>query len=581
MNGFLDRVRSSQGSRRRGETLHIDGERNIALETGRNRLLVTGAMFVLAFAVISGRLVEVTLFKGSVKDMPHIAKSDAADIGVERADLVDRNGVLLATSLPTVSLYARPKEIGDKVEAARKIASIMTDMSASEIQGKLHENRAFIYLRRNLTPRQEYDINALGIPGLYFEKGEKRIYPQGELTAHVVGLTDLDNKGIAGVEKSEERELKGRHAPLRLSIDVRVQTILRNELVKSVEDFSAVGATGMVMDVRTGEVVAMASLPDFNPNYLSSATPQAMFNRATLGVYEMGSTFKLFNTAAMIDDGVATPTSTFDATHPLEFAGFTIHDEHAESRWMNMSEILIHSSNIGSARMAMELGIDRQKEFLGRMGLLHSVSLELPEIGAPLIPNPWREINSMTIAFGHGMAVTPLQLVSGVPALVNGGEMHPPTLLAHADDEPVASTRVVKRQTSEQLRQMMRLVVSDGTGNTADVPGYEVAGKTGSAEKSGGGGYRKKALLSSFIATFPGNDPRYVVLVMIDEPKGTKETYGLIQAHWNAAPAVGHIIAQMGPLLGLTPSPVNYDEPKKPAMAVNAVAKGSNLAEVE
>jgi cell division protein FtsI (penicillin-binding protein 3) len=581
MSRFLDSIRSPQGSRRHGETLHIDGERNRALETGRNRLLVTGAMFVLAFAVISGRLVEVSLFKGSANAMPHVAKSDA-DIGVERADVVDRNGVLLATSLPTVSLYARPKEIGDKPDAARKVASILTDMSASDIQGKLRENRAFIYLRRNLTPRQEYDINALGIPGLYFEKGEKRIYPQGELTAHVVGLTDLDNKGIAGIEKSEERELKGRHDPLRLSIDVRVQTILRNELVKAVQDFTAVGATGMVMDVRTGEVVAMASLPDFNPNYLSSATPEAMFNRATLGVYEMGSTFKLFNTAAMLDDGVATMASTFDATHPLEFAGFTIHDDHPLNRWANMTDILIDSSNIGSARMAMELGIDRQREFLGRMGLLHPASLELPEIGAPLVPNPWREINSLTIAFGHGMAVSPLQLVTGVSALVNGGEMHPPTLLARADGEAVPSTRVVKRQTSDQLRQMMRMVVSDGTGNTADVPGYEVAGKTGTAEKSGAHGYRKKANLASFIATFPGNDPRYVVLVMIDEPHGNKETFGLAQAHWNAAPAVGHVIAQIGPLLGLTPSPVNYDEAKKPSMAVNAVAtKGANLAEVE
>lgn len=581
MSRFLDRVRSPQGARNRGETVHLDGERNRALETGRNRLLVTGAMFVLAFTVISGRMVEVTLLRGGANAAPHIAKS-AEDIGVERADVVDRNGVLLATSLPTVSLYARPKEIADKVDAARRVASVLTDMSGSELQDKLRENRAFIYLRRNLTPRQEYDVNALGIPGLYFEKGEKRIYPQGELTAHVVGLTDLDNKGIAGIEKSEERELKGRHDPLRLSIDVRVQTILRNELVNAVQEFNAVGATGMVMDVRTGELLAMVSLPDFNPNYLNSATPAAMFNRATLGVYEMGSTFKLFNTAAMLDDGLATPASTFDASHPLEFAGYTIHDEHAENRWMNMAEILIHSSNIGSARMAMELGIDRQKEFLGRMGLLRPVSLELPEIGAPLIPNPWREINSMTIAFGHGMAVTPLQLVSGVSALVDGGEMHPPTLLAHAEGEPVASTRVVKRSTSESLVQMMRMVVSDGTGDTADVPGYQVAGKTGSAEKSGAGGYRRKALLSSFIATFPANDPRYVVLVMIDEPKGTKATFGLIQAHWNAAPAVGHVIAQIGPLLGMTPSPVNYDEPRKPALAVKALAtKGADLAEVE
>ncbi len=566
---------------RSGEILHLDGERNRALETGRNRLLVTGAMFVLAFMVIAGRLVEVTLLKGSANAMPHVARAAASDIGVERADVVDRNGVLLATSLPTVSLYARPKEIADKPEAARKIASVLTDMGSGDLQTKLRENRAFIYLRRNLTPRQEYDINALGIPGLYFEKGEKRIYPEGELTAHVVGLTDLDNKGIAGIEKSEERELKGRHDPLRLSIDVRVQTILRNELAKAVEDFSAVGATGMVMDVKTGELVGMVSLPDFNPNYLSSATPAAMFNRATLGVYEMGSTFKLFNTAAMLDNGLATPASTFDASHPLEFAGFTIHDDHPENRWMNMAEILIHSSNIGSARMALELGIDRQREFLGRVGLLHPVSIELPENGSPLIPNPWREISAITVAYGHGMAVTPLQLVSGVSALVNGGEMHPPTLLARAEGEPIPTTRVVKARTSEQLRQMMRMVVTDGTGDTADVPGYQVSGKTGTAEKSGAGGYHKKANLTSFIACFPGNDPRYLVLVMIDEPKGNKATFGLAQAHWNAAPAVGHVIAQIGPLLGLTPADVFDDAHSRPNVAINAVAKGSNFAEVE
>jgi cell division protein FtsI (penicillin-binding protein 3) len=294
----------------------------------------------------------------------------------------------------------------------------------------------------------------------------------------------------------------------------------------------------------------------------------------------MGSVFKLFNTAAMLDDGVATLASTFDATHPLEFAGFTIHDDEPMNRWATMTDILIQSSNIGSARMAMELGIDRQREFLGRMGLLHPASLELPEIGAPLVPSPWREISSMTIAFGHGMAVSPLQLVSGVSALINGGEMHPPTLLARTEGEPVQTTRVVKRQTSDQLRQMMRMVVTEGTGNTADVPGYDVFGKTGTAEKSGAHGYRKKANPASFIAGFPGTDPRYLVLVMIDEPHGNKSTFGLAQAHWNAAPAVGHVISQIGPLLGITPSAVPYD-PHTPTLAVNAVAKGSNLAEVE
>lgn len=555
------------------ETVRIEGDVVRAIETGRNRLLVTGAMFTLAFLVIGGRLVEVTLFKGGQVAAAHSAK--APDLGVERADVVDREGVLLATSLPTVSLYARPKEIADKPEAARRIAALLTDMAASDIQTKLQENRAFIYLRRNLTPRQEYDINALGIPGLYFEKGEKRLYPQGELTAHVVGLTDLDNKGIAGIEKSQERELKGRRAALQLSIDVRVQTILRNELARSVSEFHAIGGTGMVMDVRTGELLAMVSLPDFNPNYLNSATPEAMFNRATLGTYEMGSTFKLFNTAAALDGGVATLNSSFDATHSLEIGGFTIHDDHAQNRWLTVPEILIYSSNIGSARMAVSLGSDNQRAFLTRVGLTRPTGIELPESGNPLLPNPWREISTMTVAFGHGMAVTPLHMMTGVAALVNGGLFRPATLIKKDEGEAVAGSRVIKPETSRAMRELMRLVVTKGTGSTADVIGYEVGGKTGTAEKSGVGGYHHKSLLSSFIATFPVSDPRYVVLVMIDEPQGNKESFGFATAHYTAAPAVGRTIAQIGPLLGLTPSDAPEEsEISKERIAVNAALHG-------
>jgi cell division protein FtsI (penicillin-binding protein 3) len=567
------------------ETLRIDGETSRALETGRNRLLVTGAMFVLAFLVIAGRLVEVTLLKGGEAMAAHAAKAN--DLGVERADVVDRDGVLLATSLPTVSLYARPREITDKPDAARRVASLLTDMASSEILAKLQESRAFIYLRRNLTPRQEYDINALGIPGLYFEKGEKRIYPQGELTSHVVGLTDLDNKGIAGIEKSEERELKGRHAPLRLTIDVRVQTILRNEMARSMNDFHAIGATGMVMDVKTGELLAMVSLPDFNPNYLNSATPEAMFNRATLGTYEMGSTFKLFNTAAALDNGVATLSSSFDATHPIEVASFKIHDDEPQGRWLTVPEILIYSSNIGSARMAMSLGTDNQRAFLTRVGLTRPTGIELPEAGAPLLPNPWREISTMTIAFGHGMAVSPLHMMNAVAALVNGGTFRPATLIKREDGELPPGQRVIKPETSRAMRELMRLVVTKGTGGTADVTGYEVGGKTGTAEKSGVGGYRHKSLLSSFIATFPSSDPRYVVLVMVDEPHGNKESFGFATAHYTAAPAVGRTIAQIGPLLGLTPNdaPETTDIPKE-RIAVNAAlrgdpAKGMNFAEAQ
>ncbi|HIJ63854.1 MAG TPA: penicillin-binding protein 2 [Rhodospirillaceae bacterium] len=532
--------------------LHLEGAQKRAIETGRTRLIVTAAMFTLAFTVIAGRMVDVTLIKGGVATASH--RPSEAGPAFDRADVTDRNGVLLATSLPSVSLYAHPHEILEKAEAAQKIAQVLPDLGVNEVRAKLQGDRAFAYLRRNLTPRQQYDINALGIPGLYFEKSEKRIYPQGELAAHVVGLTDLDNKGIAGIEKSFEKELKARHEPLRLSLDVRVQTILHAELARTMGEFHAAGATGMVMDVNTGELLGMVSLPDFNPNNLATTNNDAMFNRATLGVYEMGSTFKLFNTAAALDTGVANINSSFDASHPIKVARFEITDYHAENRWLTVSEILVHSSNIGSARMALDLGQERQKTYLGRFGLLRPAAVELPEISTPLTPNPWRDISVMTVSYGHGMAVSPLHMMAGVASLVNGGVFHPATVLKREDGDPAPGQRVIKEQTSRDMRRLMRMVVTEGTGEKADVPGYEVAGKTGTAEKSASGGYHHKSLLSSFIATFPASNPRYVVLAMIDEPHGNKESFGFATAGWTAAPAVGRIVAEIGPLLGMQPS---------------------------
>ena len=562
------------------ETLHLDGARKRAIEIGRTRLIVTAAMFTLAFCVIAGRMVDVTVIKSVA--VQHAHQNKGSELELERADVVDRNGVLLATSLPSVSLYAHPHEIGNKPEAAKKIAGILTDLNANEVQTKLQGDRAFIYLRRNLTPRQEYEINALGIPGLYFEKAEKRIYPQSELTAHVVGLTDLDNKGISGIEKSFENELKVRRDPLRLSLDIRVQTVLRNELAKTMGEFHAIGATGMVMDVRTGELLGMVSLPDFNPNNLASATPEAMFNRASLGDYEMGSTFKLFNTAAALDAGTSTLNSTYDVTHHIKVARFEIYDYEPENHPLTVAEILKVSSNIGSARMALDLGIDNQKAFMNRMGLTHPVSVELPEVSTPLVPNPWREINSMTIAYGHGMAVSPLHMVVGVSALVNGGMLHSATLLKHDDGDAMQAQRVIKPATSKIMRDLMRMVVVEGTGKKADVPGYDVGGKTGTAEKNGAGGYHHKTLLSSFIATFPVSDPKYVVLAMIDEPQGNKESYGFATAGWTAAPAVGRVIAQIGPLLGMEPSAVPVEPPKDKSHVVQAPSKkGVTFAKAE
>jgi cell division protein FtsI (penicillin-binding protein 3) len=552
-------------------SLHLDGVQKRAVEAGHARLVVAGWLFLATFTLIGARMLEIAGTFGGETGAANPRASRPAptlEISLERADIVDRNGIVMATSLPTVSLYANAQEVLDPKEAAAKLARIWPDIDQAEVQHKLASKRSFVYLRRNLTPKQQYDVNSLGIPGLYFQKGEKRVYPHGTLASHVIGMTDLDNKGIAGVEKTFEAELRRRREPLVLSIDARVQSVLQEELAATIKKFSAVGATGIMMDVNTGEIVAMASLPDFDPNKPSVLAPEAMFNRATLGVYEPGSTFKLFNTAAAIDSGVTTVKGSFDASHPIKISRFEISDYHPENRWLTVSEILMVSSNVGSARMAMAMGIDTQRNYMGRFGMLKPLKLELPEIGAPLVPSPWREINLMTIAYGHGVAVTPLHLANGVTTLVNGGMFRNPTLLRH-EGGIATGQQVMKPSTSRDIRTLMRMVVTEGTGAKADVPGYSVGGKTGTAEKLGAsGGYRKKSLLSSFIAVFPTTAPRYLVLVMVDEPKGIKETYGYATGGWTAAPAVGRLIARTAPLMGVVPAPDS--EPAVKAQMVNA-----------
>lgn len=533
--------------------LRLDGVRMQALETGRTRLLVAALGFAAIYLGIGARMVDVSVLDfNPAKSRPQPqARTEALEM--ERADITDRQGQVLATSLPTMSLYAKAHEIIDPKEAASKLLSVLPELGKSDLQARLASGKNFVWLKRNLTPRQQYDVNALGIPGLYFEKGERRVYPHGALTAHVVGMTDVDNQGIAGVEKRFDAQLREQGQPLRLSIDLRLQTLVRNELIRAIQEFRAIGALGMLVDVRTGEMLSMVSLPDFDPNDPPAGNSDALFNRATKGAYEMGSTFKLFNTAMALESGKANINSAYDCTKPLVFAGHTIHDDHPLHRYASVADILVHSSNIGSARMALDAGTEFQKSFLGKLGMLTTPSLELPEVGGPLVPHPWREINTVTISFGHGLSVTPLQLVAGASALVNGGIFHAPTLVAVDDAAKAAGERVIKQKTSDQMRQLMRMVVTEGTGKKADVPGYEVGGKTGTAEKAAAGGYRKKAVLSSFLAAFPMDNPRYVLLASIDEPQATKETFGFITAGWTAAPTAGRIIAQAAPMLGLTP----------------------------
>ena len=523
-----------------------------AVEMGRSRLLIAGALFATAFAVIAVRLVDVTLL--SEGNEPRLAQSTGiASHQTDRADILDRNGILLATSLKTASLYADARVILDADDAAKKLARILPGLDIEKTRAKLMSDRAFIWIKRHLTPRQQHDVNRLGIPGLDFQREERRVYPSGPLVAHVIGHTDVDNRGLVGVERSFDRTLSRGANPLRLSIDLRVQHAMHAELGAAMREFQAIGAAGIVMDVSNGEVLAMVSLPTFDPNNPMAIDEEARFNRATLGVYEMGSTFKIFNTAMALDTGRITMRSGYDATDPIRISRFVIRDFHAKRRWLSVPEIFMYSSNIGSVKMALDVGPAAQRDFLRRIGMLNSSPVELPEVGAPLVPGRWREINTMTISFGHGISVSPMQLVSGVSSMVNGGISYRSTILHQPKAAEPKGVRVVSTETSEKVRRLMRLVVENGTGKNAAAQGMLVGGKTGTAEKVVGKRYKAKALMSSFVGAFPMTAPRYVVFAMIDEPTGNKKTFGYATGGWVAAPVVGKVIARIGPMLGVVP----------------------------
>jgi cell division protein FtsI (penicillin-binding protein 3) len=551
------RARNSGASHRSDEvgvpTIHIEGASKEVIEVGRNRLLVAGAFFAMAFALIAVRLVDIAVLRGL--NEPSVAREASSTVlKTGRADIIDRNGMLLATSLSVPSLYADPKDVIDPEDSARRLVTILTHLDMADVAKKLRGKKRFVWIQRGLTPRQQYRINALGLPGLHFQREERRVYPQGGLASHVVGFSGTDATGLGGVEKQFDGMLRDGAKPLALSMDIRIQHILREEIARQMTAFDGVGGAGVMLDVNTGEVIAMVSLPDFDPNLVGTASEDARFNRATLGVYEMGSTFKIFNTALALESGSATMTSGYDATKPIRIARFTINDYHAKRRWLSVPEIFMYSSNIGSVKMAMDYGSEAQREFMGKLGFLGPLTVELPERGAPIAPRPWRRINTMTIAFGHGISVSPLHLASGVATVVNGGIRWPVTIRKRDPAIRAVGRQVISKATSARMRKLLRLVVENGTGRKAAAQGYVVGGKTGTAEKPGKhGSYARKSLLSSFVSAFPMHDPRYVVLVMIDEPKGNKSSHGYATGGWVAAPAVKRIVARAAPLLGIHP----------------------------
>ncbi len=519
----------------------------------RGRLGVVAIVFALAFAVIAVRLVTVSLDGWTAAAARLPAPAPAAPESGSRGDITDRDGTLLAASLPTASLYGDGQLIDDPADAAARLAGVLDDLDVAATAQSLDSDRRFIWLRRGLTPAQHYAINALGVPGFGFRMENRRFYPTGRLTAPLVGFTDTDEVGLAGIERAFHQTLDGGET-LALSIDLAVQAMLRQELVTAVGEFNAAGAIGLVLHIASGEVLAMVTLPDFDPADRGPDDTEAPFNPAVQGVYEMGSTFKIFNTALVLETGIADLDDQFDATHPIRVDGHTISDYHGEYRWLTVAEIFRHSSNIGSARMAIAAGRERQRALLDALGLTRPAPIPLTETAAPLVPDPWRDINVMTIAFGHGIAVSPMQLAAATAAVVGDGLYRPPTLLRRDPAEPIATERVVSSETSRQMRWLMRQVVMDGTGRNADAEGYLVGGKTGTAEKTAGRGYDGNALLSSFVAAFPMDDPEFVVLVMLDEPN-LPRSQGRPTGGRVAAPVVRRVIERLGPMTGLAPVP--------------------------
>jgi cell division protein FtsI (penicillin-binding protein 3) len=528
----------------------------------RARVGLAIVAFAAVYAVIGGRLVMFALGADG-----HSARQAAARdaIATARPDIVDRNGEVLATDVKAPSLFGEPRRIIDKDEAIELLTATLPDLETSEVRDRLSSKKGFVWLKREITAQQQQDIHRLGIPGIGFLRENKRVYPTGNEVAHLIGLVNIDNQGIAGMEKwLDSNGLADLHRagfatdrlqrPVELSVDLRIQHALRDELLKAKEKFHAKAASGLVSNVKTGEIVAMVSVPDFDPNSPKEAHDPDRINRLTTGVYEMGSTFKAFTLAMALDSGKVDLNSMWDARGPLHYGKFTIHDDEPKGRFLSMREVFTFSSNVGAARIALSQGVEAHKAFLRKMGQLERLRTELPESASPIVPKHWGELNTVTIAFGHGMAVAPLQAVMGIDALVNGGYLIPPTFMKRTEQEALEiARRVIKPETSEKMRYLMRLNAEIGTARKADVNGYYIGGKTGTAEKVVNGHYAKRRVLTAFTAILPADSPKYQFLIMLDEPQPLKETYGFITSGWNAVPTGGNVIARIAPLLGVQP----------------------------
>ncbi|WP_114967226.1 peptidoglycan D,D-transpeptidase FtsI family protein [Alkalilacustris brevis] len=567
-------------ARRRGENpdaierenlrLRNEQRRDRARARAEGRLLVLALVFFGAFALVGARM---GIEAASEPREPRVAASAGAAISAGRADIVDRRGRVLATNLVTHSLYAQPPLMIDPPRAARELAAIFPDLSEETLLRQFTTpGRKFMWLKRRMSPEQIQQVHEIGDPGLLFGPREMRLYPNGRLAAHVLGGASFGREdvraaeviGVAGVERAFDAELRDPAAaatPLRLSLDLTVQSAAREVLEGGVRMLNAKGGTAIIMDARTGEIVTLVSLPDFDPNARplplaeGDAADSPLFNRAVQGVYELGSVFKAFAVAQALDEGLIDLETPIDTRQPLTWGRFRITDYRHRGNSQPLWEVFVHSSNVGTARIAQQIGAERQREFLEKLGLLAPVPVELSEApsGRPLVPPNWSELSTMTISYGHGLSSSPLHLAAAYAPLVNGGTRVTPTLVHRPRAEP--GPRVISPETSAAMRKLMRGVVTEGTASFAEVAGYAVGGKTGTADKprAQGRGYEEGKVIATFAGAFPMDDPKYVVVVTLDEPVETSGAEPRRTAGWTAVPVAAEIIRRTAPLLGLRP----------------------------
>jgi cell division protein FtsI (penicillin-binding protein 3) len=548
----------------RRERIEMQHER--ILRKTQRRLIMMGGIFIISFGVIGMRMTALAV---SAPSEPK-ARATAAQILASRADIIDRNNRVLATNIETHSLYAHPQHVVNPVTAARQLAEIFPDIDAVKMEARLKGARKFLWLKSAISPEEKQAVHDIGDPGLLFGPREMRLYPNGQLAGHILGGTTFGEQGvhsaetlgIAGVEKAFDgflRDPKFNGRPLQLSIDLSVQSALEEVLYGGMRLMNAKAASAVLMEIHTGEILALSSLPDFDPNnrpHMLTEGDQAddpLFNRAVQGVYELGSVFKTFAVAQAMELGLVTADTMID-TKRFRWGKYPIKDFKNYGPKLTVENVLVKSSNVGTARLSKMIGGENQKTFLKNLGLLAATPIELVEgpTGKPQFPSNWSEISTMTISYGHGISTSPVHLASAYSTIVNGGTLVKPTVVKQT--VPRIGERIISQKVSMRLRTMLRHVVTEGTASFGEVPGYSVAGKTGTADKPNNqGGYHKDKVLATFASFFPSANPKYVLIVTLDEPEDRAGFEPRRTAGWTAVPVGAEVIRRVAPLLGLAP----------------------------